>query len=137
MDLGLANKTVIVIGGSSNLGRACTLAFAEEGSNVVIVARHIDDCEKVADKAKTPLGYTGQTVGFAEYGQFATQMRESLVTQQAQTAQQLLDLTATQVVESKDFNTNLAKLNVEIKTLNNYLLKKEQGQYSEAIPVFD
>ena len=53
MDLGLAGKTVIVIGGSSNLGRACTLAFAEEGANVVIVARHLEDCQKVADKAKT------------------------------------------------------------------------------------
>lgn len=53
MDLGLAGKTIIVIGGSSNLGRACSLAFAEEGSNVVVVARHIEDCQKVADLANT------------------------------------------------------------------------------------
>jgi len=36
MDLGLAEKTVIVTGGSSNIGRGITLAFAREGSNVVV-----------------------------------------------------------------------------------------------------
>ena len=50
MDLGLAGKTVVVVGGSSNLGRSCCLAFAKEGSNVVVVARHAADCEKVVDK---------------------------------------------------------------------------------------
>jgi len=53
MDLGLAGKTVIVVGGSSNLGRACCLAFAKEDSNVVVTARHLEDCQKVADKCKT------------------------------------------------------------------------------------
>jgi 2-hydroxycyclohexanecarboxyl-CoA dehydrogenase len=48
--LGLAGKTVVVVGGSSNLGRACCLAFAKEGSNVLVVARHLDDCRRVADK---------------------------------------------------------------------------------------
>ena len=50
MDLGLAGKTVMVVGGSSNLGRACCLVFAKEGSNIVVVARHIQDCQKVVDK---------------------------------------------------------------------------------------
>src|SRR4030042_428006 len=50
MDLGLARKNVIVVGGSSNLGRTCCLAFAKEGSNVIVVARHIQDCQKVVDK---------------------------------------------------------------------------------------
>ncbi|MFC1870847.1 SDR family NAD(P)-dependent oxidoreductase [Chloroflexota bacterium] len=53
MDMGLAGKTVVIIGGSSNLGRTCSLAFAEEGANVVIVARHIEDCQRVADKCST------------------------------------------------------------------------------------
>jgi 2-hydroxycyclohexanecarboxyl-CoA dehydrogenase len=50
MDLGLAGKTVVVVGGSSNLGRSCCLAFAGEKSNVVVVARHADDCRKVVDR---------------------------------------------------------------------------------------
>ena len=36
MELNLAGKTVIVTGGASHIGRSITLAFAKEGSNVVI-----------------------------------------------------------------------------------------------------
>jgi 2-hydroxycyclohexanecarboxyl-CoA dehydrogenase len=36
MELGLAGKTVIVTGGASNVGRGIVLAFAREGSNIVI-----------------------------------------------------------------------------------------------------
>ena len=50
MDLGLAGKIVIVVGGSSNLGRACSLALAKEGANVIVVARNAQDCQKVVDK---------------------------------------------------------------------------------------
>jgi 2-hydroxycyclohexanecarboxyl-CoA dehydrogenase len=39
METGLANRTVIVTGGNSNIGRGIALAFAAEGANVVIVAR--------------------------------------------------------------------------------------------------
>ena len=41
MELNLTAKTVVVTGGSSNIGRAIALAFAAEGSNVVIA--DIDD----------------------------------------------------------------------------------------------
>ena len=37
MELGLAGRTVVVTGGSSNIGRGIALAFASEKSNVVIV----------------------------------------------------------------------------------------------------
>ena len=37
MELGLAGKTVVVTGGSSNIGRGIVLAFAREKSNLVIV----------------------------------------------------------------------------------------------------
>lgn len=53
MDYGLVGKTVIVTGGSSNIGRATALAFIQEGANVVIAARHFEDCQKVADTANT------------------------------------------------------------------------------------
>jgi len=52
MDLGLTGKTAIVTGGASNIGRAISLAFCREGSNVVIA--DIDEVQgkKVADQAK-------------------------------------------------------------------------------------
>jgi 2-hydroxycyclohexanecarboxyl-CoA dehydrogenase len=39
MDTGLAGRTVIVTGATANIGRAIALAFADEGSNVVLVGR--------------------------------------------------------------------------------------------------
>lgn len=36
MDLGLKGKTAVVVGGSSNIGRATSIRLAEEGANVVI-----------------------------------------------------------------------------------------------------
>lgn len=51
MDLEIAGKTVIVTGGSSNIGRGCVLAFAAEGSNVVIASRDPVQGEQVAKDA--------------------------------------------------------------------------------------
>jgi NAD(P)-dependent dehydrogenase (short-subunit alcohol dehydrogenase family) len=47
MELGLEGKSAIVVGGSSNIGRAIVLGFAREDANVVVAARHLDDCERV------------------------------------------------------------------------------------------
>ena len=52
MELGLEGKTVIVTGGGSNIGRAITLAFAREGSNIVIAEIDEGQGQKVAEKAK-------------------------------------------------------------------------------------
>jgi len=47
MDLGLANKTVVVTGGNRGIGRGIALAFACEGANVAIVGRDTDALAKV------------------------------------------------------------------------------------------
>ncbi len=49
MDLGLKGKTVIVTGGASNIGRAISIAFGEEGANVSIVDLDEENAKKVAE----------------------------------------------------------------------------------------
>ena len=51
MELGLAGKTVIVTGGSSNIGRGVVLAFAREGSDVVIADIDEVQAQKTAELA--------------------------------------------------------------------------------------
>jgi 3-oxoacyl-[acyl-carrier protein] reductase len=48
MDLGLRGRTALVCGASSGLGLACAEALAEEGANVVMVARRGDLLEREA-----------------------------------------------------------------------------------------
>ncbi|MCL5961507.1 MAG: SDR family oxidoreductase [Chloroflexi bacterium] len=48
MDLGLRDKTVIVTGGGSNIGRAVSIGFAREGAKLVIADIDQAQAEKVA-----------------------------------------------------------------------------------------
>ena len=61
MDLEFVNKSVIVTGGASNIGRAITLGFAREGANITIAELDEVLAEKVADEARK-LGAAGVQV---------------------------------------------------------------------------
>ena len=50
MELGLAEKTVIITGGGSNIGRAIVHGFAEERSNIVIAELDPAQGQRVADE---------------------------------------------------------------------------------------
>jgi NAD(P)-dependent dehydrogenase (short-subunit alcohol dehydrogenase family) len=61
MELGFKDKTTIVTGGASNIGRAIVLTLAKEGSNVVIADISEKQGPKVAEEAKA-LGGGGRIV---------------------------------------------------------------------------
>jgi len=50
MELGLEGKVAIVTGGSKGIGRATALCLAQEGANVVICARGVEDLEEAASE---------------------------------------------------------------------------------------
>lgn len=52
MDLDLKEKSVIVTGGASNIGRAIVLKFAEEGANITIADLDTEAGERVATLAR-------------------------------------------------------------------------------------
>ena len=52
MDLHLADKTVIITGGSKGIGLACAHSFAAEGCGVHLVARTAGDLEEARDQVR-------------------------------------------------------------------------------------
>jgi 3-oxoacyl-[acyl-carrier protein] reductase len=62
MDMGIRGKTALVCAASKGLGRACAMALAAEGVNVVITARGKEALEATADDIRKATGATVITV---------------------------------------------------------------------------
>jgi 3-oxoacyl-[acyl-carrier protein] reductase len=58
MDLGLRNKSALVLAASKGLGKACALALAREGASVAIGSRNRERLEKTAAEIRTETGAT-------------------------------------------------------------------------------
>ncbi len=56
MDLGLKGKNVIVTGGASNIGRAITLGFADEGTDVIVADLDEGQSQHVVEQARDAKG---------------------------------------------------------------------------------
>src|SRR5437667_6645869 len=48
----LAGKTALVIGASRGIGRAMAVGFAQEGADIIGLARNIDALERLADEVR-------------------------------------------------------------------------------------
>ena len=46
--INLKNKTALVTGAGKGIGKACSIALAEAGANLVIISRTKKDLEKVS-----------------------------------------------------------------------------------------
>ena len=63
MEFGLQGKNALVIGGTKGLGRAVCELFAQEGTNVIAVSRHGDECDSFAADLQNRYGI--RAVGIA------------------------------------------------------------------------
>jgi len=46
----LENKTVFITGASAGIGKACAMAFAEEGANLLLAARRVERLKELAEE---------------------------------------------------------------------------------------
>ena len=52
MGLRLENKSVLITGGASGIGRATAIRFAEEGANLFVADRYLKGAEETAAQVK-------------------------------------------------------------------------------------
>ena len=64
METGLRNRVAIVAASSKGIGRATALAFAAEGANLAICARHAEPLNLVAEEARRLYGVEVYTATF-------------------------------------------------------------------------
>lgn len=81
-DNALENKTIVVTGGGSGLGKAMTKYFLELGANVVITSRDLDKLKKTASELDTEIGGKCLAVqcDVRHYDQVEDLLKESLDT---------------------------------------------------------
>lgn len=62
MDLGIGNKSALVLAASKGLGKACALALAREGARVTIAARTADELHGTAEQIGDETGNTVRAI---------------------------------------------------------------------------
>jgi 2-hydroxycyclohexanecarboxyl-CoA dehydrogenase len=79
MDLELKGKSVIVTGGGSNIGRAITLGFAQEGANITLGEIDEEQGKKVAEQARAmgAAGFNLVKTDVTDFGQVQSMVRSA------------------------------------------------------------
>ena len=63
MDMGLKNKTAIITGGTSGIGKATALLFAEEGANLIVTGRRSELGKAVETECRQRVALSGVETG--------------------------------------------------------------------------
>ena len=79
MGIKLKDKTAVITGASSGIGRASALALAGEGANLVLTARRIDRLEKLATQVKDLGGQAVTVVGDARTEELAKKVVDTAI----------------------------------------------------------
>ncbi|MBZ6075431.1 SDR family oxidoreductase [Microvirga puerhi] len=75
----LMNKTAIVTGASSGIGRATARLFAREGAKVVVTARRVDELDRLVDEIETAGGQAVAVPGDVRDDALAKRLVETAV----------------------------------------------------------
>ena len=65
MDLGIKNKTALVFGAGSGLGRAMAISLGKEGAKVALAGRTVANLEETASIIKAAGGQDGRANPFS------------------------------------------------------------------------
>ncbi len=66
MDLGLADKTALITGGSKGIGLACAKALLAEGARVAICSRSQENIDKALSELPGAVGFTADLTDAAQ-----------------------------------------------------------------------
>ena len=78
MDLGLAEKTALVTGGSKGIGLACAKALLAEGVRVAICARNQENIDKALSELPGAVGFSADLTDAAEAAAVVTKTEQAL-----------------------------------------------------------
>jgi NAD(P)-dependent dehydrogenase (short-subunit alcohol dehydrogenase family) len=78
MDLGLAEKTALVTGGSKGIGFACAKALLAEGVRVAICARHQENIDKALSELPGAVGFSADLTDAAQAASVVTKAEQAL-----------------------------------------------------------
>ena len=97
MDYNIQGKTAIIGGSSKGLGKACAVALAKEGANIVLCARK----EESLHNTKQEIEFFGVEVLALAADMASAEDNRMIVGRHSKSSEQLTSLSTTQVVPNR------------------------------------
>lgn len=74
----LTNKTILLTGASSGIGRQCAISCSQMGAKVILVGRRAEGLEETVAQLAAGTGYIVITVDLTDYDQVAVKVKEAI-----------------------------------------------------------